>query len=124
MRIFKTRLFARWAKKEKLSDSLLRQAIREMETGLVDGNLGGHVYKKRIALEGRGKRGSIRSIIAYQASKKAFFIFGYAKNEKEEMTNEEKKIARTFAKEVLSYSIEQLNKLVKDGIFIEVNYDG
>lgn len=124
MRIFKTRLFAKWARKEKLSDSLLRQAVREMKLGLIDGDLGGHVYKKRIALKGHGKRGGMRSIIAYRTSDKAFFIFGYAKNEKEDMTTEEKKIAKAFASELLAYSTEQLNKLVKGSKLIEVNYDG
>ncbi len=124
VRIFKTQLFAKWAKKEKLTDSLLRQAVQEMELGLVDADLGGHLYKKRIALKGHGKRGGARSIIAYQVSDKAFFIFGYAKNEKEDMTNEERKVAKAFASELLAYSAEQLNKLVKDGILIEVSYDG
>ena len=123
MRIFKTRLFAKWARKEKLSDLLLRQAVQEMEAGLVDGDLGGHVYKKRIALKGRGKRGGVRSIIAYKASEKAFFIFGYAKNEKDNITIEEKKIAKALAGELLAYSIEQLNKLVRKGVFFEVNDD-
>jgi hypothetical protein len=49
MRIFKTRLFAKWARKEKLTDRLLQQAIHEMEQGLLDADLGGCVYKKRIA---------------------------------------------------------------------------
>lgn len=124
MRIFKTRLFAKWAQKEKLSDSLLRQAVQEMEAGLVDADLGGHVYKKRIALKGHGKRGGVRSIIAYRVSEKAFFIFGYAKNEKETMTAEEKKMTKAFASELLSYSNEQLSKLVKDGTLIEVNDAG
>lgn len=124
MRIFKTRLFAKWARKEKLNDSLLRQAVQEMEIGLVDADLDGHVYKKRIGLKGRGKRGGVRSIIAYQVADKAFFIFGYAKNERENITAEEKKIAKVFASEVLAYSTEQLNKLVKDGAFIEVKHDG
>ena len=66
----------------------------------------------------------MRSIIAYQVSEKAFFIFAYAKNEKDNITEEEQKIAKAFACEVLTYSIAQLNKLVKDGTFIEVGYDG
>lgn len=124
MRIFKTRLFAQWTHKEKLNDESLCQAIYEMEQGLVDADLGGHVYKKRIALKGHGKRGGARSIIAYKMEDKAFFIFGYAKNKKANMTIEEKKIVRTLANEMLSYSHEQLNKLVKDKKLIEVNYNG
>lgn len=124
MRIFKTKFFARWARKEKLHDSLLRQAVDEMEKGLIDADLGNYVYKKRIALKGRGKRGGVRSIIAYKTSEKAFFIFGYAKNEKDNITTEEKKIVKALAKEFLNYSTTQINKLITDGNLIEVNNDG
>lgn len=123
MRIFKTRLFAKWTCKERIADRLLQQAVYEMEQGLIDADLGGHVYKKRIALKGQGKRGGARSIIAYHVSSKAFFIFGYSKNEKDNITGEEKKIAQVFASELLSYSAEQLHQLLQDGKLIEVDYE-
>lgn len=123
MRIFKTPVFAKWAKQEKLTDSQLRQAVKEMEQGLIDADLGGHIYKKRIALPGRGKRGGSRSILAYQVKEKAFFIFGFAKNEKATISNEELKIAKVFAKELLQYSNEQLDKLVKNDKLYEVKYE-
>ncbi len=124
MRIFKTRLFAKWAKKEKLSDKALIEAIKEIERGLVDANLGGHVYKKRIPIAGRGKSGGMRSILAYQVEDKAFFIFGYAKNAKANLSDEELKIAKNFAKELLSYTTDQLKVLVNTGKLYEVKYDG
>ena len=85
MRIYKTRLFAKWARKEGLFDGFLSQAIQEMEAGLIDADLGGGVYKKRIALPGRGKRGGARTIIAYRTNQVAFFIFGYSKNKKDNL---------------------------------------
>jgi hypothetical protein len=124
MRIFKTRLFAKWVNKEKLSDQILWQTIEEMERGLVDADLGGGVYKKRLALPGRGKRVGARTIIAYKMKEKAFFIFGYAKNERATISMEEKKMAKTLANELFSYSAEQLNNLVAEGKLIEVNHDG
>ena len=124
MRIFKTPLFAKWAKKEKLLDKQLRQAVQEMEQGLVDADLGGHIYKKRISLQGRGKRGGARSILAYQIKEKAFFIFGFAKNEKASISAEDLKIAKAFAKELLGYSSVQLDQLVKEGKLYEVENDG
>jgi hypothetical protein len=120
VRILKTPLFAKWAKKEKLLDKPLWQAVQEMEQGLVDANLGGHIYKKRISLQGRGKRGGARSILAYQVKEKALFIYGFAKNEKATISAEDLKIAKTFAREWLGYSSEQLDKLVKDGKLYEV----
>ena len=73
-------------------------------------------------IKGHGKRGGARSIIAYKAASRTFFIFGYAKNERSNMTTEERKIAKTLAAELLSYSAEQLDKLVKDGKLMEVEY--
>lgn len=121
MRIFKTRLFAKWADKIHLKDAHLKHAIQEIEKGLVGADLGDHVYKKRIALPGRGKRGGVRSLIALKASDKAFFIFGYAKNEKDNMTDDEEKIVKALAKELLNYSFIQLNKLVLERKIMEVD---
>jgi hypothetical protein len=57
MAIYKTRWFARWARKEGLSDTALRRAIDEMTKGLYEADLGGDLLKKRIARPGEGKRG-------------------------------------------------------------------
>jgi len=61
MRIFKLKLFHKWADKEGLIDESLIKAIKEMEQGLIDADLGGHVYKKRVGIKGRGKRGGVRT---------------------------------------------------------------
>lgn len=79
MRVFKTKRFAKWAKKEHLSNRTLRQTINEMDQDVIRGKLSDYVYKRRVALPGRGKRGSVRTILAFKAGDKAFFIFGYAK---------------------------------------------
>lgn len=64
MRIFKTAYFHRFAASEGLSDTQIKEAIVEMEKGLIDGNLGANLFKKRIAIRDRGKREGLRSIIA------------------------------------------------------------
>ena len=48
--VFKTRHFARWMRKTELTNEALCEAVREMLLGLVDADLGGHVFKKRVAL--------------------------------------------------------------------------
>jgi len=62
--IYKTRHFARWARKIGLDDSLLEKAVVEIQKRLLEADLGGGVVKKRIALPGRGKRGSTRTLLA------------------------------------------------------------
>ena len=54
MAIYKTRWFNRWAKDQKLNDSILCNAVAEMAAGLYDADLGGGLFKKRIARSGKG----------------------------------------------------------------------
>jgi hypothetical protein len=79
MQAFKTRTFAKWANGAGLDDDALATAVAEMERGLIDARLGGEVVKKRLALRGRGKRGGVRTLVAFRQGEKAFFIFGFAK---------------------------------------------
>jgi hypothetical protein len=62
MRIFQTKWFHKWATKEGLSKSLILTAVDELEKGLIDADLGGHLYKKRIGIQNRGKRGGVRTL--------------------------------------------------------------
>lgn len=123
MRIFKTKWFHRWAGKEGLSETVLRAAAVELEQGLADA-LGGYVYKKRIALPGRGKRGGARTLVAYRSGEAVFFMYGFPKNERANIENDELKALRLLAKELLGYSDEGLAKAVKAGELIEVSDDG
>lgn len=86
MRVFKTKWFSRFARKERLSDARLAEAVQEIERGLHDGDLGGHLIKKRMARSGEGKRGGYRTIVVYHKSKRAVFLYGFAKNEKDTLS--------------------------------------
>ena len=82
------------------------------------------MYKKRIALPGRGKRGGARTLIAYRSGQAVFFMYGFPKNERANIENEELKALRFLAKELLGYSPQQLTKAVESGELIEVNDNG
>jgi len=126
MQTFKTKAFAEWANGQGLGDEALASAVAEMEQGLVDANLGGYVVKKRVALPGRGKRGSTRTLIAFKQRDKAFFIYGLAKNERANIGDKELRVLKLLAKELLSYSAPALAKAQHAGELIEikVNDDG
>jgi hypothetical protein len=119
MRILKTRIFDRWANNEGLTDKVLSDAVDEIERGLVDAVLGGHVYKKRVALPGHGKRGGSRTLLAYQSKAKAFFIFGFAKNERGNINAKELKALKLLANELLGYSNKKLVQAIKINELIE-----
>ena len=126
MKAFKTKAFAKWANSEGLDDVALASAVEEMERGLIDARLGGDVVKKRVALPGRGKRGSARVLLASRRGDRAFFIFGFAKNERANVSRDELKALKLLAKELLSYPLTSLSLAVRSGelIEIEVTDDG
>ena len=126
MLAFKVKAFAKWASGEGLSDGALASAVVEMEHGLIDARLGGQVIKKRVALPGRGKRGSARTLVAFKQGDKVFFIYGFAKNERANVSDKELRALKMLAKELLNYAAPVLAKAMKAGelIEIEVNDDG
>ena len=126
MRAFKIKAFAKWASGEGLSDDALASAVVEMEKGLIDAKLGGQVVKKRVALPGRGKRGSTRMLVAFRQGNKAFFVYGFAKKERTNISDKELRALKMLAKELMSYTTATLTKAKKAGelIEIEVNDNG
>lgn len=123
MRIFKSKWFNKWAEKEKLTDIALKKVIKEIEGGLIDADLGGHIYKKRAAIEGLGKSGGLRTIIAFKIDSNAFFIFGFPKNKRANISDKELKSLKLMAKELLSYNDLTLKKALIAGSLIEVEND-
>ncbi len=95
-----------------------------MERGLIDANLGGHVVKKRAALPGRGKRGSTRTLVIYQHANKAFFVYGFAKNERANISPKELRALKLLAAHLLGYTHPALVKAIKAGELYEVTEDG
>lgn len=120
MRIFKNIFFHKWAEKIGLEDKALKTAIDEMSAGLYDTNLGGHLFKKRIGLKGKGKSGGLRTIIAFKKDEKAFFVYGFAKNQKANIDEAEKKIYKELASLLLSYSDNDIYIAVQNKKLIEV----
>lgn len=124
MQIFKNKAFNKWAIKEGLSDRDLQTAVHEMEKGLIDADLGGHVVKKRVALAGRGKSGGARTIVAYKLGNRAFFVYGFAKNAKANVTAPELKALKAYAAVLLKYNDKELKNALKAGVLIKVNNNG
>lgn len=122
-RVFKTRHFVRWMRKSELTDVALCLAVQEMVAGLIDAELGGHVVKKRVALPGRGKRGGARTLVATQQGSRWFFVFGFEKNERANISSTELEALQALAAELLALSGDQLNRAVEDGALQEICHD-
>ena len=120
MRVFKIKAFHRWAARERLTDAAFTAAAEEMAKGLIDADLGGHVVKKRAALPGREKSGGVRTLVAFKRGDKAFFMYGFAKNVRANIKDNELKALRLMAAQLLGYSTAGLAKALRAGELIEI----
>ena len=123
MRIFKSHGFARFARKAALDDAALRVSISAAERGLIDADLGGGVIKQRIARSGAGKSGGFRTIIVFRARDRAVFVYGFGKNERDNIRDDELTEFKRLAALLLSYDDRQLRVAIEDGALIEVSDD-
>jgi hypothetical protein len=123
MRIFMTRHFARFARQESILDGTLARAIRGAEGGLVAADLGGGLIKLRVARPGRGKSAGYRTLIAYSRGRRAVFLLGFAKNERENIDPKQLADLKIAAAEILSRSDGALATEVEAGRLQEVDYD-
>ena len=123
MALYKTRWFARWARKERLGDQAICEAVEEMSAGLYETDLGGNLFKKRIARQGQGKRGGFRTVVATNLKGRWFFVYGFAKNERDNIEKDEEAALKELAAKLLTMPPQALAKAVEAGELIEVNCD-
>lgn len=122
-RVFKTRHFARWMRKTELLDDMLCNAIAEMSAGLIDADLGHNVIKKRIALPGQGKRGGVRAIVATRKPGNWFFLYGFEKNQRANITAIELTALQSLASTLLDLNATQLSMSTQEDALEEICHD-
>ena len=103
MRIFKNKAFIRFALKAGIGDDALCEAIRDAERGLIAADLGGGVIKQRIARPGQGKSGGFRTLIVFRSGAVAYFVHGFAKNERDNIGPDELVALKRLAAELPAY---------------------
>ena len=120
MRVFKTKWFVRFARKEGIADDELCEAVARAERGLIDADLGGGVIKQRLARPGQGKSGGFRSLILFQIRHRAIFAYGFAKSERDNIDGDELKTFRDLAAALLEYNDEQIRLALDSNVLREV----
>jgi hypothetical protein len=109
-------------RKAGLTDQTLYRAVSEMAEGLVDADLGGNVVKKRVALPGQGKRGGARTIVATNWGDRWFFLYGFGKNERANIDQDELRLFQEVAKELLGFDDRRIAKALSAGEIAEVSH--
>ena len=123
MRVFKTRVFDRWAGKVGVTDIALLKAVADIERGLIDADLGSNLFKQRVALPGRGKSGSTRTLLATRFAGTLYFLFGFEKKDRDNITQRELGIYQSLASTLVMLSHEQIETALKANELMEVQHE-
>lgn len=124
MRIFKTKLFARFIRKARISDQKLCKEINRINNGLIDADLGFDVYKQRVARPGEGRSGGYRVVILLHIKEKAFFVHGFAKNEQDNIDEADLRHFRDLAEYMFGLSDQEVEDALHERELIEVICNG
>ena len=124
MRIFKNKWVARFARKEAISDESLHEAVKQIEAGRYDADLGAGVFKQRVARPGEGQSGGYRVILCFKLAERAFFVYGFAKSSRANITQDETKEFKKLAKILFAMTDQQLELMLQSGDFDELPYQG
>ena len=120
MRVFKNTWFNRFAVKEGITDSELKEAVNQLEKGQVDADLGGNVYKMRIARSGEGKSGGYRVVVFFKSEERSFFVYAFPKSDRDNIDQGELRAFKANAKITLSLTEKQIEDRIKKRTLIEV----
>ncbi|RVL27234.1 type II toxin-antitoxin system RelE/ParE family toxin [Sinorhizobium meliloti] len=122
VQIYKTKIFARFVRKENVSDANLVEAMRRANQGLIDADLGGGLIKQRVARPGQGRSGGYRTILLFRAGELAIFLAGFAKSERANITEDDLEDLKTIAKQWFT-DPKRVEKDLAAGILNEVRHD-
>jgi hypothetical protein len=123
VRIFKAKGVGKFARRERIADASLREAIQRADRGLIDADLGGGLIKQRVARAGQRRSGGYRMMIAYQMGDRAVFLLGFAKNERDNISEAEMAALRKLAEVWLHASAEGIAMAIQEEVLQEVDYD-
>ena len=119
--IYKTKEFYSLTKKENLTDADLVKACTEISQGLVDADLGGCLYKKRVATRNKGKSVGFRTLIGAVIGEKYFFLYAFSKNKRANISHQEKLVLRELAQTFVHFDLKTLDYLIATGELIKVD---
>lgn len=119
-RVFVVKAFARWLKGQELVDADLVSAVKDAEKGIVAAQLGGGLVKLRIARQGEGKSGGYRTVVAFEAEGRSFYLEGFAKNEKDNIGRDDLQRLKVFGRALRALDEDGLRRAMAAGEIREI----
>ena len=120
MRVFKSTWFARFADKEGITDGELIEMVNRLEVGQAEADLGGGVYKLRLARSGEGKSGGYRIIVFFRSEDITFYYYAYPKAVRANINEKELKSFKKLSKGYLAMDDGELTEAVINREFVEI----
>ena len=90
---------------------------------MIDADLGGGIVKKRVALPGRGKSGGTRTLVATNKGNRWFYVFGFEKYERLNVSAKELEALQKIAADLLKLTSKDLDAHVEWGELQEIRHD-
>ena len=117
---YKTKVFARFARKARISDAMLWKAALDVNLGRIDADLGGDVVKQRVARAGQGKSGGSRTILVVRRGSRVVFVDGFEKKDQSNIGPDDLVLYRELAPLFLDASEAQIARWVEAGELLEI----
>ena len=124
MRVFKTKAFGRFQRKEHIDDKSLFSAVTRAERGLIDARLGGCLVKQRVARPGEGRSGGFRTVIAYRSGARAVFLYGFAKSRQANINKADERDLQDYGQMILALDDTGIATMIAGNELEEVRSDG
>lgn len=123
LRVFKTKGLIRFARRERITDAVLREAIERADRSTIDADLGGGLIKQRLARPGQGRSGGYRVIVAYRVKGRAVFLYGFAKNDLDNISADQLQTFRAIGANWLAASAAVIRQAIDEGELQEIGHD-
>jgi len=95
-------------------------AVNQLEAGQADADLGGDVYKVRVARPGKGKAGRYRVIVFFRSGERTFYQYGFSKADRANIDQKELRFYKKMAKIKLNMSKKELTDAINAGELVEI----
>jgi hypothetical protein len=117
LRVFATKPFLRFAQGFGIRDVELWQAVNQD----CDADLGGGVFKFRLARQGEGSSSGARAIVAMKVGRRVVLMFGFEKKDMANIKPDELREFRRAARIYLAYSEEEMTAIVRKKALLEIS---